>query len=46
MKNEPEHTMADRDKTLQESKTRPRILKCFIVFLDSGKCFVLSLQAK
>ena len=28
-KNEPEHTMAHRDKTLPESKTRPRILKCF-----------------
>ena len=39
MKNEPEHTMADRDKTLPESKTCPRILKCFKVFLDSGKCF-------
>ena len=39
MKNEPEHTMADRDKTLPESKTCPRILKCFKVFLDSGTCF-------
>ena len=29
VKNEPEHTMAHRDKTLPESKTRPRILKCF-----------------